>query len=101
MNENIFTGRQVLVVGICVILITAGLFTVVGYDFGAKKMAERLNEYVYIRSVTDADNMQFDLCYNKLTNQMYYYEVNKPFDRKPIWIFENDIMRPAYYPADN
>ena len=90
---------MVIVLGM--MLITAILCTVLGCDIGAKKMAEQLNEYVYIRSVTDADNMQFDLCYNKLTNQMYYYETSKPFAREPIWIFENDLMRPAYYPADN
>lgn len=101
MNENTFAGWQVLVIVLCMILITAVLCTALGYDIGAKKMAERLNEYVYIRSVTDANNTHFDLCYNKLTNQMYYYETDKPFAREPIWIFENNIMRPAYYPADN
>ena len=101
MNENTFTGWQVLIMALCIMLVAAVLFTALGYDIGAKKMAEKLNEYVYIRSVTDADNTHFDLCYNKLTNQMYYYETDKPFAREPIWIFENDIMRPAYYPADN
>lgn len=101
MNENTFAGWQVIVIVLCIILITAVLFTALGYDIGAKKMAEKLNEYVYIRSVTDADNIQFDLCYNKLTNQMYYYEKNKPFTHEPVWIFEDNIMRPAYYPEDN
>lgn len=101
MNKNTFTGWQVWATVLCIILITIVLFTALGYDIGAKRMAEKLNEYVYIRSVTDADNTQFDLCYNKLTNQMYYYETNNPLTREPIWIFEEDIMRPAYYPADN
>lgn len=101
MNEKIFAGWQVLVIVLCIMLITAVIFTALGFDIGANKAAEKLNEYVYIRSVTDANNIRFDLCYNKLTNQMYYYEADKPFNRKLILIFENDIMRPAYFPADN
>ena len=101
MNEKIFAGWQVLMIVICITLITAILFMAVGYDIGANKVAKKLNEYVYVRSVTDVNNTRFDICYNKLTNQMYYYEEDNPFAREPILIFENDIMRPAYYPADN
>lgn len=101
MNENTFTGWQVLIMMLCIMLVASLLFTALGYDIGANKAAEKLNEYVYIRSVIDTNNTRFDICYNKLTNQMYYYEADNPFAREPILIFENDIMRPAYYPADN
>lgn len=101
MNENTFAGWQVLVIVLSIMLVTAVMFTALGYDIGANKAAVKLNEYVYIRSVTDTNNTHFDICYNKLTNQMYYYEEDNPFAREPILIFENDIMRPAYYPADN
>ncbi len=101
MSKKIFAGWQVLMIVICITVITSTLFIAVGYNIGANKVAKKLNEYVYISSVTDADNTHFDLCYNKLTNQMYYYETNNPLTREPIWIFEEDIIRPAYYPADN
>lgn len=101
MNKKFFTNGQVLMLIITCMLLIGALSFVIGYEYGAERMAADLNNYIYVRSVIDADNTNIGICYNKATNQMYYYENDKPYVREPIWIFEDNIMRPAYYPEDN
>lgn len=101
MSEINLTKAQVIAIIFCIVVLTAVLFTALGYEYGAQRMAANLNNYVYVRSVTDADNTNISICYNKVTNQMYYYENDRPYAREPIWIFEDNVMRPAYYPEDN